>query len=179
LALTRWFAAICISLTVLLTAPLAGAQPAEAALNLPDVPQASPQQTSPNSPTATPATHSDSQTSAAPASGSAEESERQKAQEQLNNQLHQRVFGVMATFNTTRNRDALPLSTGRSTSSFSGARATRGPSCSRLLGRASIRPKTAFLSTVKGWKGLPSDGARVTPTTLPAICWEMPCWQAC
>jgi hypothetical protein len=111
LALTRWFAAICISLTVLLTAPLAGAQPAEAALNLPDVPQASPQQTSPNSSTATPAPHSDSQTSAAPASGSAEESERQKAQEQLNNQLHQRVFGVMATFNTTRNRDALPLST--------------------------------------------------------------------
>ena len=40
-----------------------------------------------------------------------DETERQKAQEQLNSQLHQRVFGVMATFNTTRNRDALPLST--------------------------------------------------------------------
>jgi hypothetical protein len=39
------------------------------------------------------------------------ESERQKAQEQLDKQLHQRVFGVMATFNTTNNRDALPLST--------------------------------------------------------------------
>ena len=108
MALTRWFAAICISLTVLLTDPLAGAQPAEAALNLPDVPQASPQQTSPDSPTAP---HSESQTSATPASVPAEESDRKKAQEQLDKQLHQRVFGVMATFNTTNNRDALPLST--------------------------------------------------------------------
>jgi hypothetical protein len=108
LALTRWFAAVCISLTVLLTEPLAGAKPAEAAFNLPDAPQASPQQTSPNNPAATP-----SQTTTAPASGSAQENERQKAQEQLDKQLHQRVFGVMATFNTTRNRDALPLSTGQ------------------------------------------------------------------
>jgi hypothetical protein len=80
-------------------------------LNLPDVPQASPQQTSSSSPTATPVPQSDSQTAAAQASASTEESERKKAQEQLDNQLHQRVFGVMATFNTTRNRDALPLST--------------------------------------------------------------------
>jgi hypothetical protein len=31
----------------------------------------------------------------------------------LEQQEHQRVFGVMATFNTTRNKDALPLSTGQ------------------------------------------------------------------
>ncbi len=111
MALTRWFAAICLSLTVFLTDPVARAQPVEAALNLPDVPQASPQQASPSSPTATPAPHSDSQTSAAPSAGSSEEDERKKAQEQLDRQLHQRVFGVMATFNTTNNRDALPLST--------------------------------------------------------------------
>ena len=94
---------------------MARAQPAEAALNLPDVPQASPQQTSPSNPTATPAPHSDSQTSAAPATGTStpEETERKKAQEQLDKQLHQRVFGVMATFNTTTNKDALPLSTGQ------------------------------------------------------------------
>lgn len=92
---------------------MARAQPAEAALNLPDIPQASPQQTSPSSPTATPAPHSDSQTSAAPATGTPtpEENDRKKAQEQLDNQFHQRVFGVMATFNTTNNKDALPLST--------------------------------------------------------------------
>jgi hypothetical protein len=33
----------------------------------------------------------------------------EKAQEQLKAEEHQRVLGVMATFNTTRNRDALPL----------------------------------------------------------------------
>jgi hypothetical protein len=88
---------------------MARAQPAEAALNLPDVPVASPKQTSPSAPTATPAPHSDSQTPAAGTS-TPEENDRKKAQEQLDKQLHQRVFGVMATFNTTNNRDALPLS---------------------------------------------------------------------
>ena len=34
------------------------------------------------------------------------------SEEQLKQQYHQRVFGVMATFNTTKNRDALPLTTG-------------------------------------------------------------------
>jgi hypothetical protein len=100
---------------VLLANPDAKAQPAEPALNLPDSPVASSQQTAPSSPTATPAPHSDSQTSPAqtPGASTPEETERQKAQEQLNKQEHQRVFGVMATFNTTRDKDALPLSTGQ------------------------------------------------------------------
>ena len=37
----------------------------------------------------------------------------QKAEEQLKQQEHQRVMGVMATFNTTRNHDAAPLSSGQ------------------------------------------------------------------
>jgi hypothetical protein len=41
----------------------------------------------------------------------AEKSQREKAEEQLKAEEHQRVFGVMATFNTTRNKDALPLTT--------------------------------------------------------------------
>jgi hypothetical protein len=41
------------------------------------------------------------------------EEQRRKAQEQLEQQEHQRVMGVMATFNTTRNPDALPLSSGQ------------------------------------------------------------------
>jgi hypothetical protein len=40
-----------------------------------------------------------------------ERSQREKAEEQLKAQEHQRVMGVMATFNTTSNRDALPLTT--------------------------------------------------------------------
>lgn len=38
------------------------------------------------------------------------EEQRKKAREQLEQQEHQRVMGVMATFNTTRDRNALPLS---------------------------------------------------------------------
>jgi hypothetical protein len=43
----------------------------------------------------------------------AEKSLREKAEEQLKAEEHQRVFGVMATFNTTRNRDAIPLTPGQ------------------------------------------------------------------
>jgi hypothetical protein len=115
LALTRWFAAIFIPLAVLFAGPVAKAQPADAALNLPDDPLASPLQTSPNTSVPAPAAHSDSQTTPAPgvAAQTPEEDDRKKAQEQLDKQLHQRVFGVMATFNTTSNKDALPLSTGQ------------------------------------------------------------------
>jgi hypothetical protein len=49
--------------------------------------------------------------SSKPSAGSTdtEKSQREKAEEQLKAQEHQRVMGVMATFNTTSNRDALPL----------------------------------------------------------------------
>jgi hypothetical protein len=43
----------------------------------------------------------------------AEKSQREKAEEQLKEQERQRVAGVMATFNTTRNWDAVPLSSGQ------------------------------------------------------------------
>jgi len=55
-----------------------------------------------------------SSSSQAPAQGSdAEKSQHEKAEEQLKAQEHQRVMGVMATFNTTTNKDALPLSSGQ------------------------------------------------------------------
>ena len=51
-----------------------------------------------------------SSSSQAPADkDAAEKSRREKAEEQLKAEEHQRVLGVMATFNTTRNMDALPL----------------------------------------------------------------------
>jgi hypothetical protein len=55
---------------------------------------------------------SSSSQAAAPQSD-AEKSEHEKAEEQLKEQEHQRVAGVMATFNTTTNRNALPLSSGQ------------------------------------------------------------------
>jgi hypothetical protein len=43
----------------------------------------------------------------------ADKSQRDKAADQLKEQEKQRVMGVMATFNTTSNKDALPLSSGQ------------------------------------------------------------------
>ncbi len=43
----------------------------------------------------------------------AEKSQHEKAEEQLKEQERQRIAGVMAAFNTTRNRDAVPLSPGQ------------------------------------------------------------------
>ena len=42
-----------------------------------------------------------------------QKSQHDTAEEQLKQQEHQRVAGVMATFNTTRNPDAVPLSSGQ------------------------------------------------------------------
>ena len=113
MALTRWFAAACIALVVLFADPGARAEPTDGALDLPDSPIASAWQTSPNSSTTAPASQSDAQTAPAPSTPTTEEERRKQAQEQLDSQLHQRVFAVMATFNTTANKDALPLSTGQ------------------------------------------------------------------
>jgi hypothetical protein len=98
------------------------AQSTDAQLNLPDDPAVSLQQSaSPNSQTQTPANgaagaqtapaqSAPTQTGTGP---STEEEERKKAKEQLEQQEHQRVLGIMATFNTTRDKDALPLTPGQ------------------------------------------------------------------
>jgi hypothetical protein len=75
-------------------------------------PPATPADSSSNSQAQQPAAgSSSSQTDAASQSDAQKaEEKRRKAQEQLQQQEHQRVMGVMATFNTTSNRDAVPLS---------------------------------------------------------------------
>jgi hypothetical protein len=96
-----------------------------AEVNLPDAPpaqltapdgdagqQAQPAPTTP-SPTAPAGARSGQDSSSAPAPAAqtdAEKSQREQAADQLKAEEHQRVMGVMATFNTTANRDALPLS---------------------------------------------------------------------
>jgi hypothetical protein len=78
--------------------------------SLPDAPgfsssidpaQAPPQQSSTGAP---------AQSGSDAATSSQSKSQREQAEEQLKQQEHQRVAGVMATFNTTTNRNALPLS---------------------------------------------------------------------
>ena len=94
MGLKQFCAAASLAL-VLVAAPLAQAY---AHLDLPETPQAN--QTQTTAPTA-------------PVPPLTAEQERQKAAAQLAAQEHQRVFGVMATFNTTREKDALPLSAGQ------------------------------------------------------------------
>jgi hypothetical protein len=98
LAINKWFAVAPLGLFLLFTEP---ARTEVSALNLPDSPLASP----------LPLPQDSASTAAAAAQTEADE--RTKAEIQLKAQEKQRVFGVMATFNTTRNRDALPLSTGQ------------------------------------------------------------------
>jgi hypothetical protein len=52
-------------------------------------------------------------TTPAPSQADSEKSKHDLAEEQLKAQEKQRVMGVMATFNTTRNQDAVPLSPGQ------------------------------------------------------------------
>jgi hypothetical protein len=99
LVINRWFAAASLACVLVFSNPLA----AHAALDLPDDPIPNAQQTSPDNKTPAPA----SQSAAAPPT------QPLTAEEQLKLQEKQRVFGVMATFNTTRNKDALPLSAGQ------------------------------------------------------------------
>jgi hypothetical protein len=114
LALKRWLAAASVASGLLLAAPFGRSQSVEAALNLPDDPVLSPQQTTvPNNSTPVVPGDSASQTSSSQStvSPSTEEQNRKKSQDQLSREEHQRVLGVMAAFNTTSNKDALPLST--------------------------------------------------------------------
>ncbi len=111
MALNRRLAAL--PLVLFLAVPLARPQSADTALNPPDVPFADLQQNTSqnNAPSAVDGSAAP-QTSPAPSAttqGTEEEQRKKKQDEQLEQQEHQRVLGVMATFNTTNNKDALPL----------------------------------------------------------------------
>jgi hypothetical protein len=112
-ARTRWFAAAFAAFVMLLASSGAKAQPIAAAPDLPDGPIVSPLQASSSSPAATPAGQADAQTSPAQNAPMTEEERRKLSAEQLKKQEKQRVFAVMATFNTTADKDAVPLSTGQ------------------------------------------------------------------
>jgi hypothetical protein len=83
-----------------------------------DLPEAPQEQSQPavnppqaqQTPAQAPAAQSSSSSQTAAPQSDAEKSQQEKAEEQLKAQEHQRVMGVMATFNTTSNKDALPLS---------------------------------------------------------------------
>jgi hypothetical protein len=111
LASKRWFPAAIVALVLMLTGRLARSQPVDPALDLPDSPTPTLPQTS--TPAATGQSDSQPSPPPAPAPQLSPEEQRKKAQEQLEQQEHQRVMRVMATFNTTGNKDAVPLTAGQ------------------------------------------------------------------
>ncbi len=115
MTIKRWFATASLGLVLLFAEPTARAELADAALNLPDAPQAAAPQTSGQSDAPAATGQSGSQTSSAPSKAPplTPEEQRKKAQEQLKQEEHQRVWAVVATFNTTANREAVPLSKGQ------------------------------------------------------------------
>ena len=109
MALNSPWAAATIVIGLFLAIPIARSQSADAALEPATGPFPTPQQTaSPNTSSPPVTAGSGDQTSPAQSTTAVDE-ERTKSQVQLQQEEHQRVLGVMATFNTTRNKDALPL----------------------------------------------------------------------
>jgi hypothetical protein len=97
--------ALCAFAALLLALPAPGqTRMLETALDLPDAPQA----TQPQVPA--PASTPDQNQQTPPLTP---EEQHKKAQEQLEQQEKQRVWAVVATFNTTSNQQALPLSSGQ------------------------------------------------------------------
>lgn len=83
------------------------------AQNAPDPNAQAPNTQAPNAAPATGAAQSSSSSQAPASQTDAQKSQRELADEQLKQQEKQRVMGVMATFNTTRNMDAVPLTAGQ------------------------------------------------------------------
>ena len=98
--------ATCIAMLALPSLPRAQASGFDenvAAAEIPDAPQSV-------APSQAAATSNSSSSQAGAQQAEQDKSKPMTAEEQLKQQEHQRVMGVMATFNTTRNKDALPLS---------------------------------------------------------------------
>ena len=98
-------------LLVFVAEPIARSQSTYAAIDLPDDPSTT-RQATPDGSTSQSSTPSVPQAQSAPGTAPqmTEEEQRRVAEEELKKQEKQRVFGVMAAFNTTRNSDAQPLS---------------------------------------------------------------------
>jgi hypothetical protein len=108
----RWSTTAFLGVLLLFAGLTAKSELVASATELPDAPMATPGQTaSQDTAPAGPAT----QTSPAanPSPTMTPEEQRRKAQEQLEQEEHQRVWAVVATFNTTANQQAVPLSPGQ------------------------------------------------------------------
>ena len=109
MALNGRLAAASMAVIFLVATPLARSQSADASLNLPNNPSANLQQSnSQNNPA--PATDGSALATPSNSTQAIQAVPPETAAEQLRRQEQQRILGFMATFNTTQNKDALPLS---------------------------------------------------------------------
>jgi hypothetical protein len=99
----RCFTTAFLSLLLLFAGSTAKSEPVASATELPDAPMMVSGQTA----------SQDTAPAANPSPTMTPEEQRRKAQEQLEQEEHQRVWAVVATFNTTANREAVPLSPGQ------------------------------------------------------------------
>jgi hypothetical protein len=104
-----------VALVLLFVEQRVGAEVVNASLNLPDAPLANLLRASAqtDAPAATGQSGSQTSPAASKAPPLTPEEQRKKAQEQLEQEEHQRVWAVVATFNTTANQQAIPLSPGQ------------------------------------------------------------------
>jgi hypothetical protein len=109
LALNGRLAAASMAVILVLSVPLARSQSADASLSLPDNPSPHLQQSSSQNNPA-PATDNTAPAGQSSSTQATPATPPETAAEQLKKQEHQRIMGVMATFNTTQNHNALPLS---------------------------------------------------------------------
>jgi hypothetical protein len=170
-----------VALVLLFAAPRVRAEVAHAPLNLPDAPLANLPQTSAQTDASAATGQSGSQTSPAPSKAPplTPEEQRKKAQEQLEQEEHQRVCAVVATFNTTANQQAIPLSTGQKFQLFFKSAMDPWPFLLAAVLAGTNQAQNSFPEYGQGVQGTPSDLAPLTGTTSSAISWVTLYWPAC
>ena len=162
---------ICIFLAI----PIARSQSADAALEVATEPFLIPQQSAPRNSPIPPATAGSGDQTSPAQNTTAEDEQRKKAQVQLEQEEHQRVFGVMATFNTTRNMEALSLTSGQKYQLFFKSATDPWPFVVAAFGagidQADV-PATINLSNTMVYSDSPSENQRKTRAQEGHSCTE-------
>jgi len=181
MAIDRWFATASMGLVLVFAGPMARADVADAALNLPDAPQAAAPQTPAQSDAPAPTGQPGSQTSPAPSKAPplTPEEQRKKAQEQLEQEEHQRVWAVVATFNTTANQEAVPLSTGQKFQLFFKSAFDPWPFLLAAVLAGTNQAQNSFPEYGQGVQGYAKRFGASYGITSSAISWAMLSWPVC
>lgn len=143
-----------MAVSLFLAISLARAQSANASLNLPDDPSLSMQQgTSQGNHATTGNLASQASPTDSSATQNTESTQPPTSEEQLKQQEKQRILGVMATFNTTQNRQALPLTSAEKFQLFFKSVTDPWPFVLTGFVAAVDQADDSFPQYRQGWKG--------------------------